>query len=145
VASNTVTVKRRVAVLPSESRAEQVTVVVPNLNVLSERGSQSGRNGRLRLSVAETVYVTVAPSLLVAAVLIGSGTTMSGGLLLDPWFGAGSGIGRTVTLNLLVVWLPAESWAEQITVVVPMPKRVPERGSQSGVTVRSRLSVAETR
>ena len=50
----------------------------------------------------------------------------------------------TVTWKDPLAVLPAESVAEQLTVVVPSGKAKPEAGVQEGVTLPSMLSAAVT-
>jgi hypothetical protein len=82
--------------------------------------------------------VTRAPSLLVARVLIGPGTEMSGGV------SSADRARVTMTLKLLVARLSAASCAEHLTVVLPILNTLPEGGSQRGWSGPSRLSITET-
>src|SRR5215218_1076577 len=128
------------ALLPAESCAEHVTVVVPSLNMPPDGGSQLGLSDPSRSSVAETRYLTSAPSSLIAGTSIGLEAVMTGGV-------RSIGLPRvTVTLKLFgSALLPAESCAEHVTVVVPSLNIPPDGGSQLGLSDPSRSSVAETR
>jgi hypothetical protein len=57
---------------------------------------------------------------------------------------AGPSLSRTVTVKLAVAPLPESSEALHFTVVAPKGKRLPDEGSQLGVTLPSTASLAET-
>ena len=54
----------------------------------------------------------------------------------------GASVSPTITLNVEVAVFPAESEAEQVTIVEPSAKREPERGVQEEERVPSTASVA---
>jgi hypothetical protein len=66
--------------------------------------------------------------------VIGEGRESTGGVV--------SGGGLTVTVKLPLAVFPAESWAEQLTVVVPTGNVEPEEGEHDGVTGPSTSSFA---
>ncbi len=131
VVSRTVTVKVADPVLPAVSVAEQVTVVVPSGKVLPDAGVQTGVIEPSTVSVAVAVNVTTAPAELVASVVISAGTVTTGSV-----------VSRTVTVKVADPVLPAVSVAEQVTVVVPSGKVLPDAGVQTGVIEPSTVSVA---
>ena len=95
VVSCTMILKLPVAVLLSVSVAEQLTVVVPNANVLPEAGAQFMATGPSTRSVAEATYVTTAPDGLVASVVMSAGRVKTG-----------AAVSCTVTLKPPVAELP---------------------------------------
>src|SRR5262245_66632330 len=56
----------------------------------------------------------------------------------------GGVVSRTVTVNEALAWLPAASFAVQLTCVVPRPKPVPDAGLQLAWTVPDTASAAVT-
>jgi hypothetical protein len=133
VVSTNVTVTRNdaVPVLPAESVAEQVTVVVPTGNVEPEAGVQTGVIEPSTKSVAVAVNVTTVPEEL------GAATVMSAGTLTE-----GLVVSLTVTVNEPEAVLPRVSDVEQLTVVVPSGNVEPEAGVQLTDRVPSTRSVA---
>ena len=83
------------------------------------------------MSVAVAVNVTTAPAELVASVVISAGTVTTGSV-----------VSRTVTVKVADPVLPAVSVAEQVTVVGPSGKVLPDAGVQTGVIEPSTVSVA---
>jgi hypothetical protein len=81
VVSLTVTVKLPVAVLPDESVAEQLTVVVPIGNVEPEAGVHVTSTEPSTLSVAVALYVTTAPDELVASTVMLDGSERVGAVV----------------------------------------------------------------
>ncbi len=79
--------------------------------------------------------VVVAPSLIS---LFGSVL----GTLADVIVVSGAVVSRTVTVKVADPVLPAVSVAEQVTVVVPSGKVLPDAGVQTGVIEPSTVSVA---
>ncbi len=134
VVSTTVTWKLAVPVLPCESVAEQLTVVVPKANVDPEAGAQVGVREPSILSFAETVKLTTAPDGPVASAVISAGTVTTGKVLSTR---------VTVTVKLSLAVFPLLSVAEQLTVVVPIGKVEPEAGEHVTATLPSTRSVAE--
>src|SRR5919201_1581448 len=131
--SVTVTLKLAVALFPCLSVAEQLTVVVPTGNLAPESGLQSTGTDPSMLSLALAENVTTFPLGSVVVVLMSSGRCSTGGV---------ESRSVTVTLKLPVALLPCESFAVQVTVVVPTGNLLPESGLQSTGTDPSRLSVA---
>jgi hypothetical protein len=127
VVSTVITVNEQVAVLPLASVAVQVTVVVPNGNVLPDGGLQATVTPG-QLSVAVAVNVTADPH---SAPVIGAGQVMVGG-----------SVSLTVTVKVHMPTLPAASVAEQVTVVVPTGKAEPDAGEQVTAPTPGQLSVA---
>ena len=113
------------------SVAEQVTVVVPIGKVLPDAGVQTGVIEPSTVSVAVAVNVTTAPAELVASVVISAGTVTTGAV-----------VSTTVTVKVADPVLPALSVAEQVTVVGPSGKVLPDAGVQTGVIEPSTVSVA---
>ena len=109
-----------------------MTGVAPKAKVLPEAGVQVGVIVPLTLSVAVALKVTVAPLGPVASVVILAGRLKVGGV-----------VSRTVTVKLPFAVFPALSFAEQLTVVAPMAKVLPEAGVQVGVIGPSTSSIAE--
>ena len=130
--STTVTVNEAVAGLPDASVAEHSTVVVPSANTKPEAGTQLTVTTGSTLSTTEAAYVTVAPVTPVASATMSAGTVITGSV-----------VSTTVTVNEAVAGLPAESVAEQLTVVVPIANVEPEGGGQVTGTTPSTLSTAE--
>jgi hypothetical protein len=133
VVSLTVTVNEPLAVLPLVSETEQLTVVVPSGNVEPEAGVQLTVREPSTRSVAVAVNDTTLPAALVAS------TVMFGGSV-----NVGAVVSLTVTVNDAVPVLPAESVAEQFTVVVVIGKVEPEDGVQTAAIGPSTSSVAVT-
>jgi hypothetical protein len=121
-------------VLPCESVAVQVTVVLPIGKVDPEAGEQDGVIGPSTLSFADAEYVSVFPPGEVVLSWMSLGTVTTGGV---------------VSVNVIVTWndpepvLPCESVAVQFTVVVPTGKVEPELGEQDGVIDPSTASCAD--
>jgi hypothetical protein len=116
----TVTVKLQFVLLPQLSVATQVTVVTPGGKLLPLGGLQTTLTGP-HPPVAELVYETVA----FVAAQPGVVTTM-----LDEQFktiGGQTG-GLTVTVKLQLVTTTPQSKALQVTVVVPIGKKLPLGG-----------------
>jgi len=129
--STTVTVKLPVDVLPALSVAEQLTTVTLRGNVEPDAGEQVTGSGPSTLSVAVAPKVTMAPAGPVACAVMGFGTCNAGGV-----------VSTTVTVKLPLAVLPAESVAEQVTVVVPRGKIDPDAREQVTGSGPSTLSVA---
>jgi hypothetical protein len=132
VVSTTDTLKLALPVFPAASVAEQLTVTVPRAKVEPEEGEQLGVIAPSTRSLAEAVKETAAPEGPVASTTLFAGTVTTGAV-----------VSRTVTLKPPEAVLPAESAAEQLTVVVPSGKVEPEAGEQLGVTAPSTMSLAE--
>jgi hypothetical protein len=128
----TVMVKLPEAVLPAASVAEQLTVVVPGANVLPEAGEQLTATEPSTRSEADAEYVTTAPEIPVAAVVMLAGRVSVGGV-----------VSSTVTSKLPLALLPAASVAEQFTVVVPSANVLPDAGTHVGVIAPSTMSDAD--
>src|SRR6186713_1439955 len=111
VVSVTVTLKLSADVLPCESLAVQVTMVVPTGIMLEVAGVNiTGRSPSTRSDAVTGPKVSSAPPGPVATRLIGpTGTPLSTGAVLSV----------TVTLKLADDVLPCESLAVQVTTVVP--------------------------
>jgi len=122
VRSTTVTLKEPEPVLPALSVTEQVTVVEPKANVEPDAGEQFGASGPSTLSTAETVKLAIAPAGPVASRVMSPGTVTTGGVL--SW---------TVTEKVPLKALPALSFAEQETVLLPNGNIEPEAGVQENV------------
>src|SRR5438094_645551 len=88
VVSCTVTPKLALPVLPCESVAVHVTVVVPLAKVLPEGGEQLAEMLPSTASLADAENVTAAPEGTVAGTVMSEGTETSGGV-----------VSTTVTLN----------------------------------------------
>jgi len=131
VVSSTLTVKEFTPVLPWPSLAEQVTVVVPIANVVPEAGLQLTETVPAQTSLALAVKLTVAPAAPVASAVIGKGTVTTG-----------AAVSWTVTLKEFMPVLPLPSLAEQVTVVVPSAKLLPEAGEQVTSTDPAQASLA---
>src|SRR4029077_7757996 len=131
--SITFTWKVPVLVFPAGSFAVQVTIVVPTGKVAPDAGlhETARSDNRLSGSVAETAKVTTAPLEPVALVVTSAGTVKVGAVLSS-----------TTTAVLAVPVLPAASVAEQLMVVLPTGKVLPEAGVQLGVRETDTKSVA---
>ena len=130
--STIVTVNEQLPVLVAASVAVQVTVVTPRGNVEPEGGVQTGVNEPSQLSVAVAVNVTATEHIPAGEfIVIGDGQVT---------IGASSSL--TVTVNEQLPMFDDVSVAEQVTVVMPFGKAVPDVGLQTGVSVPSQLSVA---
>ncbi|HEY6068180.1 MAG TPA: hypothetical protein VIU81_05740 [Gaiellaceae bacterium] len=121
---------------PNESVAVHVTVVDPSGNVAAGDGEQvtTGLLSTLSEAVGRA-YVTLAPDGPVAATLMFAGTLLRTGGVVSP----------TVTVKVLAALVfggLAWSRAEQLTVVVPRAKVLPEAGEQLTVGLGSTASVA---
>ena len=105
----TLIVKLLLPVLPCESVALQVTVVVAIGNVLPELASQvTARLPSTRSLAVGVAKVATAPAALVASMTWWASSVTSGGVL-----------SVTVTLLLVEAVLPAPSFAFQVMVVTP--------------------------
>src|SRR6266542_1459333 len=133
VVSLTVTSNEAEPVLPDESVALHVTVVVPRGNVLPEPGEQLTEMLPSKLSVADAENVTTAPDPPVASTVMGAGTDTVGGTV---------SFDCTVTVNEALPVLPWESVAVHVTVVAPRGKVEPESGEQVTGTVPAVSEVA---
>ena len=111
----TVTVKLQLVVVPQESVAVQVTVLVPMGKVLPLRGLQVTIGGE-HPPVAKQLKKTVAPFGL-AAETVRLEEQMS---VIGVW--------TTVTWNEQLAELPQVSLAVQVTVLVPIGKVLPLGG-----------------
>jgi len=121
--------------LPRESVALQLTEVVPSANMAPGAGEQEVGSGPSMSSTAVgDEYPTGAPFGPTASAVT------TDGMLLN----AGPSLSRTVTVKLAVAPLPESSEALHFTVVAPKGKRLPDEGSQLGVTLPSTASLAET-
>jgi hypothetical protein len=131
--STTVTVNEPLPVLPAASRAEQLTVVVPNGKVEPEAGLHVTGGFGVTASVAVAVNLTVAPDGPVASTVMFRGTETTGRV-----------VSCTVMLKPAVPVLPAASRAVQVTLVVPTGKLAPEGGTQvtAGLGDPASLAVA---
>src|SRR5574337_1408587 len=123
VVSFTVTVNEAVPIFPAVSCVLQDTVVLPRANCEPDGGLHDtiGVLPSTR-SVADTVYVTVAPDAPVASFVIDDGTVTVGGVV--SW---------TVPVNEAVPIFPAASRALQITVVNPIGNCEPDRSEERSV------------
>lgn len=128
--SLTLTVKVQVAVLPAASVAVAVTVVVPTGKEVPEAGEVL-TVAAPQLSVAVAVKLTLAAQVPVAALV----TMLAGQVTVGAW------ASFTVTVKLQEAVLPEASVAVAETVVVPMPKLLPEAGEVTTVGL-PQLSVA---
>ena len=124
--------KVELEVLPAESDAEQVTVVVPIAKVKPEAGEQVVVSAPSTISEAEAVKVTSAPVEPVASFVMFAGTVIIGEV-----------VSSTVTVNEPLSVLSAESVVEQVTVVVPIAKVEPEAGEQVVANAPSTMSEAD--
>jgi hypothetical protein len=112
----TVTVKLQLVLLPQESLAVLVTVVVPIGKVLPLGGLAVTNGGGLQPPLAVTVKNTVTPfELEVVTVRLEEQFRIKGGL-------------TTVTVKLQLVLLPQASLAVLVTVVVPIGNMLPLGG-----------------
>src|SRR6266542_6027985 len=121
-APTTVTVKLPTATLPAASVAWQLTALSPTGKVEPEAGTQTAGTVE-QLSVAVTLKVTTAVFL----------PNSAGTLMLTGKWSTGLSWSTTVTVNALVVLLPATSAAMQTTVVMPLEKIEPDGGVQTRV------------
>ena len=119
VVSLTVTSNELRPRFPRVSLEEHCTVVVPSGNVEPEAAVQLTVRLPSTTSVALTVNVTAAPEAPVASATMSSGTVT-----------AGPNVSTTVTLKKPVVVSFSVLVAEQLTRVVPNPKRAPDAGEQ---------------
>ena len=113
------------------SVAEQVTVVGPSGKGTARCRIQVVVREPSTVSVAVAVNVTTAPAELVASVVISAGTVTTGAV-----------VSTTVTVKVGVPVLSLLSVAEQVTVVTPSGKILPDAGVQGGVIEPSTVSVA---
>jgi hypothetical protein len=118
---------------PSESVAVQLTVVVPSGKVLPDAREQTGVIVAPVEDLAEAVYVTRAPFVLVASTVKGPGSISVGGLEAV-----------TVMAKDPLASFPRLSVAVQFTVVVPPGNVLPDCGVQLAATAPSTRSVALT-
>src|SRR5438876_85885 len=119
VVSTTVTVKEFIPVLPLPSLAEQVTVVAPSGKLLPETGVQVTGTDPAQTSSALAVKLTVASPPPVHSAEMGAGTVTTG-----------AAVSLTVTVKEALPVFPLPSLAEQVTVVVPSAKLLPDVGLQ---------------
>src|SRR6266849_1674216 len=131
--STTATWNVPVLEFPAGSVAVQVTVVAPAGTVEPEGGLQLMVRVEVALSgsVAPTAYVTTAPLALVATAVMSAGRLRVGAV-----------VSSTTTVAVAVPVLPAASVAEQVMVVVPSGKVLPEAGAHVGVSEPDTASVA---
>ena len=118
--SLTVTVKLQEPVLPEDSVAVQVTVVVPLLKVEPDAGEQTTVGAGVQLSVA------------VGGVKVTTAVHTFGSVLFVIFAGqapiVGAWVSLTVTVKLHMAVLADESVAVQVTVVTPFWKVEPAAG-----------------
>ena len=131
VVSCTVTVKLPLAVLPLESDAEQLTVVVAIGNVLPDEGAQVTVTVPSTISAAEAENVATAPEGPVAS-----------NVMFDGRVNVGAVVSCTVTVKLPFAVLPRVSDAEQLTVVLVIGNVLPDAGVQVTGRGPSTMSVA---
>jgi hypothetical protein len=111
----TVTVKLAVAVF-EPSFAEHVTVVEPTAKVDPDRGEQSGVTlATASVAVTGGSYVTGVPAGSAVVTLIFPGVVITGGV-----------VSTTLTVNVAADVLPAASFAEHETLVVPSGNVAPD-------------------
>jgi len=127
----TVTVNEALPVLPCESVAVHVTVVVLTENVLPELGEHAVPTLPSTVSVAEAENVTTTPDGSLVATVIAAGTDTEGGV-----------VSTTETSKCLDAVAPVESLAVHVTVVTPSGKVEPESGEQVTGTGPSASEVA---
>jgi hypothetical protein len=132
----TVIVKPPDAVFECESVAEHETVVSPTGNRLPDDGLQLGVIGPSTSSLAEAVYETVFPDALSVVTAKSDGKVRTGGVVST------TAARVTVTVNDACPVFEWASVAEQVTVVAPIGKVLPESWSHVGVSVPSTVSVA---
>ena len=103
------------------SVALQLTVVVPSAKVVPEAGVQfmAGFGSTASCALIWLAKLTVAPLALVASTDMGLLGTVS----------CGAVVSLTVTVKLPLSERPPESVTEQLTVVVPTGKVLPEAGA----------------
>ncbi len=119
--------------LPEVSVAVQVTVVVPTGNVEPEGGLHDVVTpGQLSVATGGGYVTTVLVAMghLAAA----AAKTLAGHVMV------GGCVSLTVTVNVQLAELLEESLTVQVTVVVPLGKKVPEAGEQEGVPTPGQLS-----
>ena len=114
-----------------ESSALQLTVVCPNGKVEPEAGVHATASGPSTASVALAAKVATAPFGPSAVTVIGPGTVITGGV-----------VSCTVTVNVSVRLWCWESWAVQLTVVLPSANVEPEAGVHATGTGPSTRSAA---
>jgi hypothetical protein len=125
--------KLEVPVLPPASVAEQVTVVMPSVNVSPELASQNtAAEPSTRSWAVGGVNVAVAPLELVASSEKLAGVPDS----------VGGVVSTIVMLNEPFAVLPAASVAEQLTVVVPSENVLPLAGTHETAGLAGFASVA---
>ena len=135
VVSRTLTVKLAEAVLPWESVAVHVTLVVPSWNSAPEPGVQVTGSGPSTSSTAVGgTYETLDPSGPLASRSRFAGIPVS--------TGGFESTRTTVTLNDFEAVFEWASVAVQVTVVAPSENVVPEAGLQAGVIGPSSASTA---
>src|SRR5438128_5261656 len=132
VVSTTVTVNVLVDELACASTAVHVTVVAPIAKVDPEAGVQLATPAPSTASLVDgAVYVITAPAALVASAVASACAAMVGAV-----------VSRTMTPKVVgAATLPWASLAEQLTVVVPSAKVVPESGVQLAVPAPSTASL----
>lgn len=119
--------------LPEESVAVHVTVVVLIANKEPDPGSQATFGAGSTRSVADTVKVTLMPDASDVCTVMSPGTVRTGAV-----------VSRTCTSKLARLVLPSLSDEEQLTVVWPRGNVEPEAGAQVTGTAPSTASVAVT-
>ena len=130
----TVTVNVALPVLPCESLALQITVVVPS--------------GKVEPGAGAHVTAAIGPSTSSVAVGIAKFATDPAGLFASTWIGVGTfdrigGVAScTVTVKDPDAGFPCESVAEQLTVVVPSGNEDPDGGVHVTATEPSTRSFA---
>src|SRR5919205_256239 len=129
----TVTPKLALPVLPCESVALHVTVVVPTGKLLPEDGLQLGVSAPSTLSFALAEKVTVRPPVDSVSTEKSPGTDTTGGVV---------SFRLTVTVKEAEPGFPCESVALHVTVVVATGKLLPHGGLHVGVSGPSTTSVA---
>jgi len=132
-AEATVTVNEQLPELPDVSLAEQVTVVTPTEKLVPEAGVQETglEPSQASVAVAENVAIAEPEPTGLSVRLIGDGQ-----LTVGPWLSA------TVTVKLHELPLPNVSEAEQVTVVTPFGKLLPEAGEHVTARAPSQASLA---
>ena len=129
VVSCTVTMKLQLLLLPLESVAMQITMVVPSAKVLPEAGVQTSTGLVSQRSEVVTANVPMAPAGLLHSSMRFVEQAMAGAV-----------VSTTETVKLHVLVLPLESVARQRTVVRPGAKVLPEAGVQRRVALVSQIS-----
>ena len=131
--SLTVTVNVQLAGLLEASSTVHVTVVTPFWNVDPLAGRQLGVPTPGQLSVAVAFeYVTTAVHTFGSVLCV----TLAGHVI------TGACVSLTVTVNVQLALLLLASDTEQLTVVTPFWKVVPDAGVHTGVPTPVQLSVA---